>query len=86
MSFHAEQFAPPPKCFLQSTGRLRWIQKRFSDLPLVQDGEPDNLRIFNGPAGRRGCGLRFPQRASAARKYRRVDALPDGPWFAILAP
>ena len=38
------------KGFLQGTGRLRRIQKRFSDLPLVLDGESDNLRLFDGAA------------------------------------
>jgi len=49
-SFHAEKFSPPLKGFLQNGGGLRRMQKRFGDLTLVLDGQPDNLSLFDGPA------------------------------------
>jgi len=55
-TFDAEEFTPPPKSFLQGRGGLGRIQKRFSDLPLVLDGEPDNLGLFDGPASGRTRG------------------------------
>ena len=50
-SFRAEQFTPPPKSLLQGRGGLGRIEKSFSDLPLVFNGEPNNLGGFDGPAG-----------------------------------
>jgi hypothetical protein len=49
-SLQAEQFTPPPKRLLQGTRRLGGTKKSFGDLPLVLDGEPDNLGSFDSSA------------------------------------
>src|ERR1700678_893538 len=48
-SFQAEEFTPTPKSLLQGRSGLGRIKKRFSDLSLVLDGEPDDFGSFDGP-------------------------------------